>query len=182
MTAHSALRERSASRAQPAVQLRPYPRNSGEAAARVVALALIANGRIKAVEAAALDALDAPARLGLTLSQWHDVIDDLCTDLLGTARCGNEIRIPSAMLDSVLDQVDDGDSRRLVLRMCSAVVQADSQIDDGESFVLLAAIERWGLRPDDQALLESAVCGTDFEVRPCGGPAGSASRRLRLLG
>ncbi len=163
----------------PVPQLRHYPRNSAEAAARIVALALIANGRIKAVETAALEALRAQERLGLTRPQWHGVINDLCTDLLGSARCGDEGCIPSELLDRMLDEVDDDTMRRLVLRLCSAVVHADRQIDDGESFVLLAAIDRWGLHPDDHALLEPMLYGTDFQVRPRG-VAAEAGHRLRL--
>lgn len=163
--------------------LRSYPRNSAEAAARIVALALIANGRIKAVETAVLDALRAHEQLGLTRLQWHGVIHDLCTDLLGPARCGNEGCISTELLDRLLDEVEDNDTRRLVLRFCSAVVQADRQVDDGESFVLLAAIERWGLHPDDHALLEPMLYGADFQVRRRGLAAGSrdscAKVRLR---
>jgi len=164
--AQSGVDDRRARLTIPTLQLRPYPRNSGRTAARIVALTLIANGRIKAVETAVLEALQAPECLGLTRTEWHGVIEDLCTDLLGTARCGTEVCIPGEVLDSLLEQLDDEDSRRLVLRLCSAVVQADSQVDDGESFVLLAAIERWGLHPDDQALLEPAHYGADFQVRP----------------
>lgn len=160
-------------------RLRPYPRNSAEAAARIVALALIANGRIKTVETAALDALQAHERLGLTRPQWHGVIHDLCADLLGPARCGAEGCIPSELLDRLLDEVDDDTTRRLVLRLCSAVVHADRQIDDGESLVLLAAIERWGLHPDDQALLEPMLYGADFQVRPRGAAA-DARHKLHL--
>lgn len=149
----------------PYPRLRLYPRNSAEAAARIVAFALVANGSIKAVETAALDALQAHERLGLNRPRWHGVIHDLCADLLGPARCGDEGCIPSELLDRMLDEVDDDTTRRLVLRLCSAVVHADCQIDDGESFVLLAAIERWGLHPDDQALLEPMLYGADFQVR-----------------
>jgi len=163
----------------PYPQLRPYPRDSAEAAARIVALALIANGRIKPVETAALDALQAHERLGLTRPQWHGVIHDLCADLLGPARCGDEGCIPSELQDRMLDEVDDDTTRRMVLRLCSVVVHADREIDDGESFVLLAAIERWGLHPDDQALLEPMLYGTDFQVRPRG-VAAEAGHRLRL--
>jgi hypothetical protein len=162
--------------------LRPYPRNSAQAAARIVALALIANGRVKAVETAALDALRAHKRLGLTRPQWHGVIHDLCTDLLGPARCGDEGCISTGLLDRVLDEVDDDGTRRLVLLLCSAVVHADREIDDGESFVLLAAIERWGLHPDDHALLEPMLYGADFHVRPRGLAAMSrdAGPKVRL--
>lgn len=160
-------------------RLRVYPRNSAEAAARIVALALVANGRIKAVETAALDALQAHERLGLTRPQWHGVIHDLCADLLGPARCGDESCIPGELLDRMLDEIDDDTTRRLVLLLCSAVVHADRQIDDGESFVVLAAIERWGLHPDDHALLEPLLYGTDFQVRPRG-VAAEPGPRLRL--
>lgn len=148
--------------------LRSYPRNSAEAAARLVALALIANGRIKAVETAALEALRSHERLRLTRPQWHGVIQDLCADLLGPARCGDEICISDDLLDRMLDEVGDERKRRTVLHICSAVVHADCQVDDGESFVLLAMIERCGLHPDDHALLEPMLYGADFQVRPRG--------------
>lgn len=163
--------------AEPA--LRAYPRNSAEAAARIVALALIANGRVKAAETAALDALDGPERLGLSRARWHGVIHDLCADLLGPARFGDEGCIPSELLERMLDEVEDDSQRRLVLRLCSAIVHADRQVDDAESFVLLAAIERWGLHPDDQALLEPVLYGRDFQVRRRGA-AGESGHKLRL--
>lgn len=144
--------------------LRSYPRNSAQAAARIVALALIANGQVKAVETAALEALRAHERLRLTRAQWYGVVDDLCADLLGPARCGDEGCISTDLLDRVLDEVVDDSTRRLVLLLCSAVVHADREIDDGESFVLLAAIERWGLHPDDHALLEPMLYGADFNL------------------
>lgn len=148
--------------------LRSYPRNSAEAAARIVALALIANGRVQAAEVAVLDALQAAEQLGLSRARWHGVIHELCADLLEPARFGDEGRIPGEVLERMLDDVEDGDTRRLVLRLCSAVVQADRQIDDCESIVLLAAIERWGLHPDDHILLEPMLYGADFEVRARG--------------
>lgn len=163
----------------PTMKLRSYPRNSPEAAARIVALALIANGRIKAVETAALDALQANERLGLTRLQWHAVIQDLCADLLGPARCGDAVCISGDLLCGMLDDIDDVTTRSLVLRLCSAVVHADRQVDDGESFVLLAAIERWGLHPDDQDLLEPMLYGMDFQVRPRG-VASTTGQTLRL--
>lgn len=163
----------------PANTLRAYPRNSAEAAARIVALALIANGRIKAVETAALEAQQARQRLGLTRPQWHAVIHELSTDLLGATRCDDDCCISSALLEHVLDEVDDDGTRRLVLHLCSVVVHADRQIDDGESFVLLAAIERWGLHPDEHALLEPLLYGSDFQIRPRG-QHGEPGHKLRL--
>lgn len=164
-------------RPAPGPLLRSYPHNSAEAAARIVALALIANGRIKAVETAALDALRGHERLGLTRPQWHGVIRDLCDDLLGPDRCGNEICISDHLLELMLDELQDDTTRRTVLRLSSAVVHADCQVDDAESFVLLAMVERWGLHPDDHALLEPMLYGADFQVRRRGVATGAGRRQ-----
>ncbi|RYG09936.1 MAG: TerB family tellurite resistance protein [Burkholderiales bacterium] len=134
--------------------LRIYTPDSSEAAARVVALALIADGRMQSVETRTLDALRAPERLGLTRLQWHGVIEHLCEDLAGPARRGDESCISDEVLHQVLDEVQDESVRRAVLHLCSAVVHADRSIDEAESFVLLAAVERWGLQPDTRALLK----------------------------
>lgn len=159
--------------------LRSYALNSPQAAGRIVALALIANGRIKAVETAALDALDATGLLRLTRLQWHEVIRDLGGDLLERTRSGDECCITAGLLERFLDEVNDIAQRRVVLRLCLAVVQADRQIDEGESFVLQAAVERWGLHPDEHALLEPLLYGSDFQVRRRGALAKS-SHSLRV--
>lgn len=134
--------------------LRTYPRNSPRAAGRIVALAMIVDGRIGPVEKAALEALEATRRLGLTLAQWDEVMQDLCDDLLGPARLGDDGCISAELLDGMLDEVDDVQLRRLVLRLSSVVVHADRQINEAESFVLIAAIERWDLLADDPSLLD----------------------------
>lgn len=160
--------------------LRPYARNGASAAARIVALALIANGRIKAVEMAALEALKAHEALGLSRAQWHAVIDELCADLLRATDDAGDCAIDSAMLERVLAEVDDPQLQRVVLRLCAAAVHADRMVDDGESFVLLAALERWAVNVDEHALLEQLMYGADFQVRPRGSGPQAASRRLRL--
>jgi len=193
---YSGFDERSARPTPPTLQLRPYPRNSGEAAARIVALALIANGRIKAVETAVLDALNAPGRLGLTRSQWHGVINDLCADLLGTARCGNEICIPSETLDSMLDQLDDEDSRRLVLRLgdtmvlrsASELIAAAERESAGRLKLLNEVHRALAVSGTLEELLEAVLDRTFvhlgpeeaviFLKKPYGGVERAASRRL----
>lgn len=119
-----------------------------------MALALIVDGQIGPAEAEALEELQATKRLGLTPEEWDEVIHDLCADLLGPARLHDEGCIPAELLEYMLDELDNVALRRLVLRLSSAVVHADRRIDEGESLVLVAAMERWGFPPDDPALLE----------------------------
>ena len=53
-----------------------YPTNSPEAAARVLAMAMLADGQYSMTEIRALDRQQAPARLGLTpeASPAHDAV------------------------------------------------------------------------------------------------------------
>ncbi|MBW8469992.1 MAG: hypothetical protein K0M67_17140 [Thiobacillus sp.] len=164
----------------PGPLLRSYPRNSPEAAARIVALALFANGHIKAVETATLDARGCPESLGLTRPQWHSVIHDLRADLRGSARHGDERCISGELLVRMLDEVNDDSTQRTVLQLSSAVVHADCHVEDCESFVLLAMSEHWGLHPDDHALLEPMLYGADFQVRLRGAALGHPQKAPSL--
>ena len=64
----------------------------------------------------------------------------------------------------MLAAIDEVALQRLVLRLCTAVVNADGKVDDGESIVVLAAIDHWGLHPDEHELLEPLLYGLDFQV------------------
>ncbi len=62
--------------------MRTYPTDSPEAAARLLAMALVADGHYAISEIKALDRLSAPARLGLAPEAFKQVIDHFCEDLL----------------------------------------------------------------------------------------------------
>ena len=62
--------------------MRSYPTDSPEAAARLVAMALVADGHYATAEIRTLDRLHAPARLGLAPEAFELVMDHFCEDLL----------------------------------------------------------------------------------------------------
>jgi hypothetical protein len=62
--------------------MRTYPCNSPEAAARIVALVLIADGHVCRSEFDAMNQLDAHAELGLPPDTLPRVVHTLCEDLL----------------------------------------------------------------------------------------------------
>ena len=125
--------------------MRTYPQNSPEAAARLVALALIADGVASAKEFAALDAARACASLGLTSKQWGDVLRDLCEDLLNcqTRQWGRACNLDDHMLDAMLDEVDDPALRERALALAVMVAEADGHLGDAEGRVLARAAARW---------------------------------------
>ena len=130
--------------------MRPYPRNSPSAAARIVALTLLADGQLQPAELSSLEAQHAHRRLGLRRYELHTVLDDFCTDLLDDAKAArdDECRITPALIELLLADIDHPALQRQVLRLCAAVIRADGRVDEGESVVLAAAVEHWGMAPE----------------------------------
>lgn len=127
--------------------MRHYPKNSPQAAARIVALALLADGHLCKRELDVLDQLDAHGQLGLAQDELHAVAHSFCEDLLATAHgnWGTAFQLDAGTLSQLLSDIDDPVLRRQVLALCTAIVDADQHVADGESLVLLAAVEQWGL-------------------------------------
>lgn len=147
---------------------RRYPRNSPRAAGRIVALAFISNGEVKPCEWAELKSMLAHEQLGLTRDEWHDVVSDLYFELVGTATALADCLVDARMIERLLDGVDDVALQSRVLRLCTAVINADGQVDEGESVVLRTAIDHWQLHPEAQELVEPLLYGLDFQVVPRG--------------
>ena len=127
--------------------MRHYPTNSPQAAGRIVALALLADGHLSKLELDVLDRLDVHAQLGLARSELHSIVHGFCEDLLATAH-GNwsdACRVSAHTLYSLLAEIDEPALRRRLLTMCTTIVDADRHVADGESLLLAAAADHWGL-------------------------------------
>ena len=130
--------------------MRSYPQNSAQAAARIVALTLVSDGQLKKVELQALEGLQAHELLGLSRDGLRSVVHTFCADLiddaakLGAADC----QIDADLIAWLFDEVDKPTLRATVLQLCKTVVHADQRIHEGESIVLLAAMDHWGAEPE----------------------------------
>jgi len=127
--------------------MRHYPTNSPQAASRIVALALLADGHLTKVEIDVLDQLDAHTQLGLDRPELHRVVHSFCEDLLATTVGGwaNAGHLDAHTLQALLAEVDDPALRKRVLGLCTAVVDVDRHVSDGESQLLLSALTQWGM-------------------------------------
>ena len=127
--------------------MRHYPHNSPQAAARIVALTLLADGHLAPAELQVLERSHAHDRLGLGREELHAVLHGFCEDLLLGAHLawGDACRVDPRTLSQLLGEVDDPDLRQTVLQLCLDIAQADEHIADGESVVLEAVVEHWGL-------------------------------------
>ena len=127
--------------------MRTYPDNSPQAAARIVALAMLADGQVCKAEIDVLDRLRAHEQLRLRPDELHSIVHSMCDDMLSTAELtwADACQVDPQTLAKLMAEIDDSELRLKVLGLCVAVVEADGHVVEGEAIVLRAAVEQWGL-------------------------------------
>ena len=131
--------------------MRTYPRNSPAAAARIVALVLIADGNVSFSEFNALQQLDAAGQLGLQSGGMAPILQALCEDLLVNAYGAASMMssIDEQSLAALMAEVDEPLLQRKVLTLALAAARADAHLADGEALVLEAACRHWRINIGD---------------------------------
>lgn len=131
--------------------MRSCPVNSAQAAARLIALAVLADRHLGTNELGLLERMNAASRLGLTREQFTEVVRHLSEDLM-TSSCavwGSACRIDTEALRSVMAEVTDPVLQRTTLDLCLAVVRADfHRAESGENLVN-ALVQHWRLAKPD---------------------------------
>lgn len=123
--------------------MRSYPRNSPEAAARIVALVLISDGHVCRSEIEALQQLQVEQQLGLVQGSFAQVVHTLCEDLLMGAYGSMMGGVDEDTMASLLAEVDEPALQLKVLRLASAAAEADQHLADAEALVVAAARQCW---------------------------------------
>ena len=127
--------------------MRSYSANSPQAAARIVALTVVADGDIGDAEIEWLDRLAVHEQLGLARHELHALLDTFCEDLLSSdqLKWADACPVDERTLADLMGEVQDPALRLKLLRLCVELAEVDAHVDDGESSVLIAAVEHWGL-------------------------------------
>lgn len=128
--------------------MRKYAQNSPQSAARIIALTIVADGDVGKEEFALLDALQVHQQLGLERDSLHEVMDSFCADLLSSNQLAwaDACPVDTYTLAELMGEIDDPALRSKVLQLCVKLAEADGQVAEGESIVLSAAVEHWGLQ------------------------------------
>lgn len=115
---------------------------------------MVADGDIGDAELQWLDRLAVHERLGLARHDLHAVLDTFCEDLLSSdqLKWADACPVDERTLADLMGEIQDPDLRLKLLRLCVDLAEVDARVDDGESFVLSAAVEHWGLHGE---MLES---------------------------
>lgn len=123
--------------------MRSYPVNSPQAAARIIALTVVADGDIGAAEIEWLDRLAVHQQLGLGRHELHALLDIFCEDLLSSdqLKWADACPVDERTLAELMGEIQDPALRLKLQRLCVELVE----VDEGESLVRVAAVEHWGL-------------------------------------
>lgn len=125
--------------------MRHYPRNSPQAAARILAVTLLADGHVSQLEIDVLDQVHAHEQLGMQRAELHDVIHGVCEDMLSmSGLCwGDTCKVDPDTLSQLLQDIDDPSMRQKVLSLCVSVIEADTHVTETESSMLAAVMSQW---------------------------------------
>ncbi len=133
--------------------MRTYPQNSPQAAARIVAMTMMADGHVSKTEMELFERSGARWALGLQPGELQAVVQSYCEDLLMDAYAGQgtDCGIDRATVQSLLREIDNPQLRAKVQHVCKAVVHSDAHIAQGENMVLKTAEQLWGLTASEPA-------------------------------
>ncbi|WP_188131155.1 TerB family tellurite resistance protein [Paraburkholderia panacisoli] len=127
--------------------MRHYQCDSPEAAARIVAACLLADGHVGADEIEALERQGIEQRLSLRPRQFLAVVQTLCEDLTCAAylNWGDACKLDPVIVAQLAADVQDWQLRRDVLCLCKEAIHADRHISSGEARFLCLLRAAWEL-------------------------------------
>jgi len=132
--------------------MRTYPQDSPRSVARLVALAMLADGHVCSREFDALVRAQAQLPNGLARPELEMLLRELYEDLTMSGHLGSMggVHLDADTLAGLMAEVEDPALRLGVMRACASAIDADLHRTDAETEVLRAAERCWGI---DRSLL-----------------------------
>jgi uncharacterized tellurite resistance protein B-like protein len=127
--------------------MRYYPSNSPEAMARIIALALMADGAIDLSEIKSLQRHEISKNLDLDDRQFDKVVHDFCEDMMTFAHHApsGQFELDQKSIDALLGEIQDPDLQNQLLSAMLHIVNAEGKLLSGEAVLVSRAMTRWGL-------------------------------------
>ena len=128
--------------------MRHYPIDSPQAKARIIALALLADGGLGKSEIECLDSRDIVGRLGIPAGTFDTVMHQFCQDVeqYGLLLPNGQLELGSPAVREILDEVRQRSVRQALLRTIFDIVLADRNLSMGEAQLTALAMSHWGIR------------------------------------
>lgn len=128
--------------------MRSYPANSPQAAARLISLAILADGQLHDNEIALLDQHMIHDAVGLPRDEFVQVLLDCCRDLVDEAEQSRVHLLEDARIDRLAADITRPALRRTVCSAILVMAKSDGRVTVGEQRLLRQLMLRWGLSID----------------------------------
>lgn len=128
--------------------MRHYEPDSARAAARILALTLLADGGLHRAELESLMRSRLYRRLGLDGPDFERIVHDYCEDLQVSAHYLDGLRMqpPDEVIQTLLDDIRDRSLQTGLLQVMQEIVSADGVETSAEIALLAGAVRKWGIR------------------------------------
>lgn len=131
--------------------LRSYPANSPRAKARLVVLALLADGKLARSELETLGHEGVFQTLGISRTVFFEVMADFCTDLVSLPEGAGSYLLTPETVEGLLMEVRDPVERRALISLILDLVCSDGRLAPGEESLVRQTLAAWGIRPPGAA-------------------------------
>lgn len=123
--------------------MRHYETDSASAAGRLVALCMVVDGNMAPSELQALQRSRLLDYIDIDIDNFHDLVDELCQDMLSTSVKHEHVVIDEQTIDALLGEIQDPALRRQLLRSMWNIADADGVLADAEAKLLARACVVW---------------------------------------
>lgn len=123
-----------------------YVPDSPQAKARLVVLAMLADGRLDDVELDNLGHNGTFSSIGISREDFFAVLYDFCADVEAFPRGQGDYVLAPAVLQKMLSEVSDGEERQKLLRLIFDVIRSDGRLAKGEAALFWHAVDTWNFR------------------------------------
>ncbi len=131
--------------------MRSYPTNSPEALARLIAMAILADGRLDNREVDWIKHNDTAALLGVDRDTLTQVLLDCCRDVINEAEQERVFLLEDQRLARLADDLTDPSLQKVALSAMLILAKSDGSVTEGEETLLRFLMNRWALTLEDLA-------------------------------
>lgn len=130
--------------------MRPYPNNSPQAIARLLAMFMITDGNMDPRELDLLENVNVYDLIGLPRKQFAQVLVDYCDDISDEAEQDGTIHLLDMdRIEFMLSEVTDHNKRILTCVLAMDISKSDGTISDPEIVLLRHMMKEWNISLED---------------------------------
>lgn len=149
-------REMCAPYTNPNQTLRSYAMNSPRAKARLVVLAMLADGRLDDAELESLTRRGTFDDLGIAREDFFEVLYDFCADVENLPNGSGDYLLSPVVLEQLFGEIGNATERQTLLRQIFDMIRSDGHLAESEADLFWHAVDTWKFRAaDTQTALRS---------------------------